>query len=111
MTALLELEDVEARYGPVHVLHGISLAVAEGSVDRLVGVVQARDIVIASIEGRPLELRTLVRQAPIAGMSGSLLRCGRSMPAPRTASSTVALAGATAGRPSTVSSIQNSSSA
>ena len=29
MTALLELEDVEARYGPVHVLHGISLAVAE----------------------------------------------------------------------------------
>ena len=25
MTALLELEDVEARYGPVHVLHGISL--------------------------------------------------------------------------------------
>jgi putative hemolysin len=41
------------------------LAVAEGSVDRLVGVVQARDIVAAFIEGRPLDLRTLVRPAPI----------------------------------------------
>lgn len=39
--------------------------VAEGSVDRLIGVVQARDIVIASIEGRPLELRALMRQASI----------------------------------------------
>ena len=37
MTALLELEDVEARYGPVHVLHGISLAVAEGSVVAVLG--------------------------------------------------------------------------
>jgi putative hemolysin len=41
------------------------LAVAEGSVDKLVGVVQARDIVAAFIEGRPLDLRTLVRPAPI----------------------------------------------
>jgi putative hemolysin len=39
--------------------------VAEGSVDRLVGVVQARDIVIASIEGRPLDLRELMRDAPV----------------------------------------------
>jgi branched-chain amino acid transport system ATP-binding protein len=37
MTALLELEDVEARYGPVHVLHGISLAVEEGSVVTVLG--------------------------------------------------------------------------
>ena len=41
------------------------LAVAEGSVDKLVGVVQARDIVAAVIEGRPLDLRALVRPAPI----------------------------------------------
>ena len=33
MTALLELEDVEARYGPVHVLHG-SLARGRGGDDR-----------------------------------------------------------------------------
>ena len=37
MTALLELDDVEARYGPVHVLHGISLAVAEGSIVAVLG--------------------------------------------------------------------------
>jgi branched-chain amino acid transport system ATP-binding protein len=37
VTALLELEDVEARYGPVHALHGISLAVEEGSIVCVLG--------------------------------------------------------------------------
>jgi branched-chain amino acid transport system ATP-binding protein len=37
VTALLELEDVEARYGPVHALHGISLSVEEGSVVTVLG--------------------------------------------------------------------------
>jgi putative hemolysin len=41
------------------------LPVAEGSVDKLVGVVQLRDIVVAQIEGRPLNLRELVKEAPI----------------------------------------------
>jgi len=41
------------------------LPVAEGSVDNLVGVVQLRDIIVAQIEGRPLNLRELVREAPI----------------------------------------------
>jgi putative hemolysin len=41
------------------------LPVAEGSVDRLVGVVQARDIVKAFVEGRPLDLRALMREAPV----------------------------------------------
>jgi magnesium and cobalt exporter, CNNM family len=41
------------------------LPVAEGSVDRLIGVVQARDIVTAFIEGRPLDLRALTRNAPV----------------------------------------------
>lgn len=41
------------------------LPVAEGSVDRLVGVVQLRDIVAAQIEGRSLGLRELVREVPI----------------------------------------------
>jgi putative hemolysin len=41
------------------------LPVAEGSVDRLVGVVQSRDIVAALIEGRPLDLRALMRSAPV----------------------------------------------
>jgi branched-chain amino acid transport system ATP-binding protein len=37
LTKLLELEDVEARYGPVHVLHGISLAVDEGAIVTVLG--------------------------------------------------------------------------
>ena len=41
------------------------LPVAEGSVDRLIGIVQSRDMVTALIEGRPLELRALLKEAPI----------------------------------------------
>lgn len=41
------------------------LPVAEGSVDRLIGVVQARDIVLAFLSGRPLALRELMREAPV----------------------------------------------
>jgi branched-chain amino acid transport system ATP-binding protein len=37
MSVLLELDDVEARYGPVRVLHGISLGVEEGSVVTVLG--------------------------------------------------------------------------
>jgi putative hemolysin len=39
--------------------------VAEGSVDRLVGVVAALDIVKALVDGRPLDLRSLMREAPV----------------------------------------------
>jgi len=34
---LLELDDVEARYGPVRALHGVSLAVAEGEMVAVLG--------------------------------------------------------------------------
>ena len=37
MNALLELADVEARYGPVHALHGISISVEEGAVVAVLG--------------------------------------------------------------------------
>ncbi|HVS85218.1 MAG TPA: ABC transporter ATP-binding protein [Gaiellaceae bacterium] len=37
MTALLELEDVEARYGPIKALHGVSLSVDEGAVVAVLG--------------------------------------------------------------------------
>jgi branched-chain amino acid transport system ATP-binding protein len=37
VSALLELEDVEARYGPVYALHGISLALEEGSIVAVLG--------------------------------------------------------------------------
>jgi putative hemolysin len=39
--------------------------VAEGSVDRLIGVVQSRDVMTALIEGRALDLRSLLRAAPV----------------------------------------------
>jgi putative hemolysin len=41
------------------------LLVADGSVDEIIGVVQARDIVISLLKGEKLNLRVLMRQAPI----------------------------------------------
>ena len=41
------------------------LPVAEGSIDAVIGVVQSRDIVAALFEGRPLDLRALMRAAPV----------------------------------------------
>jgi branched-chain amino acid transport system ATP-binding protein len=37
VTALLELQDVHARYGQVHALHGVSLTVDEGAIVALLG--------------------------------------------------------------------------
>jgi branched-chain amino acid transport system ATP-binding protein len=37
MTALLELRDVHARYGPVNALHGVSLTVDEGAIVAVLG--------------------------------------------------------------------------
>ncbi|MGH2934704.1 MAG: ABC transporter ATP-binding protein [Gaiellaceae bacterium] len=37
MSALLELEDVHARYGPVKALHGVSLSIDEGSIVAVLG--------------------------------------------------------------------------
>jgi putative hemolysin len=41
------------------------LPVAEGSVDQLIGVVQSVDIMKALVEGRALDLRMLMRAAPV----------------------------------------------
>ncbi len=41
------------------------MPVADGSVDNIVGVVQARDIAIALFEGKKLDLKKLMRTAPI----------------------------------------------
>jgi branched-chain amino acid transport system ATP-binding protein len=37
MAALLELDGVEARYGPVQALHGVSLTVGEGEIVAVLG--------------------------------------------------------------------------
>ncbi len=41
------------------------IPVAEGSVDKVIGIVQARDIVRALIAGNEIDLRALMRQPPI----------------------------------------------
>ena len=41
------------------------IPVAEGSVDRLIGVVQARDVVSCLIAGKEIDLRVLMKPAPI----------------------------------------------
>lgn len=41
------------------------IPVAEGSVDEIIGVVEARDIVSALLDGAPLDLRAMLRHAPI----------------------------------------------
>ena len=41
------------------------LPVADGSVDAVVGVVQSRDIAAALFRGEPLDLRKLMRKAPV----------------------------------------------
>ena len=37
MTALLELQDVQARYGPIKALHGVTLTVDEGQIAAVLG--------------------------------------------------------------------------
>ena len=41
------------------------IPVAEGSVDEIIGVIQARDIVSALLDGKPIDLRAMLRTAPI----------------------------------------------
>lgn len=41
------------------------IPVADGAVENIVGVIQTRDVLAASLEGRPIELRKLCRTAPV----------------------------------------------
>ncbi|MGI4881064.1 MAG: hemolysin family protein, partial [Janthinobacterium lividum] len=59
-----DASDVETRAALAATPH-TRLPVAAGSVDEIIGVLQARDVVAALIEGRPLDLRALARTAPV----------------------------------------------
>lgn len=63
----LNLEDDEAalRARLAALPHSL-MPVAEGTVDRIIGVVRAREIVGLLIAGHPIDLRTLMRLAPVA---------------------------------------------
>ncbi|WP_299323943.1 hemolysin family protein [Parasphingopyxis sp.] len=71
MTPRTEVDWIEASSSPNEIREALlatphtRLPVAEGSIDEIIGVVQARDIVSALFEGRSLDLRALMRQAPI----------------------------------------------
>ena len=65
MSALLELRDVEARYGPVQALHGVSLAVEEGSIVAVLG---------ANGAGKTTTLRAI---SNTVSRSGDVLFAGR----------------------------------
>jgi branched-chain amino acid transport system ATP-binding protein len=67
VTALLELRDVEARYGPVKALHGVSLVVEEGQVVALLG---------ANGAGKTTTLRAV---SGLVRRSGDVLFAGRSL--------------------------------
>ena len=70
MSALLELEEVEARYGPVQALHGITLEVAEGEIVAVLG---------ANGAGKTTTLRAVsgtVRRTGRIAFAGKTLRGG-----------------------------------
>ncbi|MFL6845607.1 MAG: hemolysin family protein [Allosphingosinicella sp.] len=71
MTPRTEVAWIDAGAAPEEIREALlesphsRIPVADGSVDRLIGVVQARDIVAALIQGQPLDLRALSREAPV----------------------------------------------
>jgi len=81
VSTLLELRDVEARYGPIKALHGVSLTVAEGEIVALLGAngagktttLRAVSGLVKPMDGRVLfEGEDLVRSSPSARARGGI---------------------------------------
>ncbi len=71
MTPRTEIEWIDADATPAQVRARLKetvhsrMLVGEGSIDQVSGVIQARDLLSALIDRRPLDIRTLMRKAPI----------------------------------------------
>jgi putative hemolysin len=71
MTPRTELDWIDANCGREEIRAALAatphsrLPVANGSVDNIVGVVSTRDLLIALLDGRPLDLAQLTKTAPV----------------------------------------------
>ncbi|MCP3736565.1 hemolysin family protein [Sphingomonas sp. RP10(2022)] len=71
MTPRTEVDWLDCNLGPEGIRDTLlstphtRLPVADGSVDAVIGVVQARDIAAALFRGQPLDLKVLMRKAPV----------------------------------------------
>ena len=71
MTPRMEIDWIDANAEPAEIRRQLTesphnrILVADGSVDDIIGVVQARDVVTALLTDQPLDLRSLMRSAPV----------------------------------------------
>jgi putative hemolysin len=71
MTPRMEIDWIDVNASPAEVKRQLTesphnrVLVADGSVDQIIGVVQARDVVTALLKKQPLDLRALMKGAPI----------------------------------------------
>jgi putative hemolysin len=71
MTPRTDVDWIDVASGPDEIRQALldtphsRIPVADGSIDNIVGVIQTRDVLTNALEGRPLELSSLCRQAPV----------------------------------------------
>jgi putative hemolysin len=71
MTPRTDVDWIDINAGPDEVRAALKqtphsrIPVADGSVEKIVGVIQTRDLLDAALDGRPLDLKALCRDAPV----------------------------------------------
>jgi putative hemolysin len=71
MTPRMEIDWIDVRATPEELRQALletphsRIPVADGAVENIVGVLQTRDVMVAALEGRPIDLRQLCLAAPI----------------------------------------------
>ena len=71
MTPRTEIDWIDLSASPEEVREALletphnRIPVADGAVENIVGVIQTRDVLAASLQGQPIDLKTLCRTAPV----------------------------------------------
>jgi putative hemolysin len=71
MTPRMEIDWIDVAASPEEIRQELlenphsRIPVADGSIENIVGVIQTRDVLAASIRGEPLDLQRLCRKAPV----------------------------------------------